>query len=322
MVDQERVCPPQCGYGLLGLCCTACLSGPCRRSPFDDEKGGRFCGEDGDWMVARNILQRVAGESLQAMAAFRNAVERVSEPANTRDASLHEGMKRLLSPFIRGSNALLERMYPGRAFPCLQALGFPAASWSATLLDAFAVESRAVRGADAQLADALRLSVMALAAEILSREPVGPAPEEIDFLLPETPSPLLLLVSDEGCLQDDGREDLLKEIETACGEAFVICKLRNIVQLPAIGRKMYDRWGIPASMSGSVAVVASSSMIRGLGALALGFSLVSVPGFPIHGSARVENYLTKHLKKTFGNAYLSVIHKENLFEQILGSLKP
>lgn len=322
MVDQERMCPPQCGYGLLGLCCTSCLSGPCRRSPFADEKGGRFCGEDGDWIVAHNVMQRVAGESLQTMAAFRNALERASEPANTMDASRLEEMKRLLSPFFRGGNALLDRMYPGRAFPCLQALGFLTGSWSATLLDAVAVESQMLRSTEAQLADALRLSAMALAAEVFSWELAGPAPEEMDVLLPDTPSPLLLLVSDEGCLQDDGREDLLKGIETACGEEVFICKLRNIVQLPAIGRKMYDRWGIPASMSGSIAVVASSSMIRGMGALALGFSLVSLPGYPIHGNPRVENYLTQHLKKTFGNAYLSVHPREDLCERILGSLKP
>ena len=84
---------------------------------------------------------------------------------------------------------------------------------------------------------------------------------------------------------------------------------------------MHDRWGIPASMSGSIAVVASSSMIHGLGALALGFSLAAVPAYPIHGSPRVKNYLTQHLKKTYGNHYLSVLHQEDLGERILGSLQ-
>ena len=322
MADQEKGAPLQCGYGLLGLCCTSCLSGPCRRSPFDDENGGRLCGEDSDWIVAHNVMERVAGESLHTMATFRNALERASDPENRIEASRLEEMKGLLSPFCRGKNALLDRMYPGRAFPCLQVLEFHAGSWCAALLDAVAMRPQTMPNTEAKLADALCLSAMAMAAEVLSRELAGPAPEEMNVVLPETPSPLLLLVSDEDCLQDDGREAVLKEIETACREEVLICRLQHMVQLPALGRKMYDQWGVPASMSGSIAVVASSSMIHGLGALALGFSLVSLPGYPIHGSPRVENYLTQHLKQTFGHAYLPVHPREDLCEQILGSLKP
>ena len=321
MVDPKRECPPQCGYGLLGLCCSACLYGPCRRSPFDGENGGRFCGEDSDWIVAHNVMERVFRESLQAMAAFRNALERASDRESRTEAPRLEEMKRLLSPFFRGENALPDRIYPERAFPSLHALEFPAGSWFAALLDMAAVETQTLRDTEAQLASALRLSAMALAAEALSREPAGAAPEEMDLPLPDSASPFLLLVSDEGGLPNDGREELLKEIETACREEVWICKLPHMAQLPALGRKIYDRWGIPASMSGSVAVVASSSMIHGLGALALGFSLAAVPAYPIHGSPRVENYLTRHLKRTFGHAYLSVQPEEDLVEQILGGLK-
>jgi hypothetical protein len=322
MVDQEKGCLPQCGYGLLGLCCTACLHGPCRRSPFEADDGGRFCGEDSDWIVAHNILQRVSVESLQTMAAFRNALEQASGPENRIEAPRLEEMKRLLLPFSRGENSLLKSIYPERAFPCLHALEFPAGSWFAALLDMVADRPQTMRNTEAQLAKALCLSAMALAAEALLRELAGPASEEMTIALPDDPSPLLLLVSDEESLQDDGREGLLNQLESACREKVLVCRLQNMAQLPALGRQMYERWGIPASMSGSIAVAASSSMIRGLGALALGFSLASLPGYPIHGSLRVENYLTQQLKKTFGHAYLSVKPMEDLCEQILGSLKP
>jgi hydroxylamine reductase (hybrid-cluster protein) len=72
MADRKENHPVGCGYGLLGLCCDSCLRGPCRRSPFDDATGGGDCGEDGDWMVANNLLERVLLESLQAMATFRD----------------------------------------------------------------------------------------------------------------------------------------------------------------------------------------------------------------------------------------------------------
>jgi hypothetical protein len=321
MDDQEMGCPPKCGYGLLGLCCTSCLSGPCRRSPFDDATPGRYCGEDSDWIVAHNITERVSRDSLRTMAALRDALERASGPGNRVEAARREEMKLLLSPFFRGESALMEMIYPPTTFPFLHALKFAPGSWSAALLDAAATRPE-TRDSDAQMETAIRLSAMTLAAEALLRELAGAAPEETDLELPETPAPLLLLVSDEDNLPDDGCNAALKEIEAACRETVLIRKLRHIGQLPAIGRSIYDRWGIPASMSGSLAVVASSSMIRGLGALALGFSLAALPGYPLQGSPRVENYLTRHLKETFGHAYLPLHPEEEPGEQIMKGLTP
>jgi hypothetical protein len=267
------------------------------------------------------VIDRIFRESLRAMATFRNALLPVSGRKSRKEAPRLEEMKRLLSPFVPGENALLDQIYPERAFPALHALGFPAGSWLAALLDMAAVETQTRRDPEVQLAGALRLSAMALAAAALLREIAGAPPEEMDLPLPEFSAPLLLLVSDDGGFPDDGREGPLKEIETACRGEVWICKLSHMAQLPALGRKIHDRWGIPASMSGSVAVVASSSMIHGLGALALGFSLAAVPAYPIHGSLRVENYLTRHLKETFGHAYLSVRAQEDIVGQILGGLK-
>ncbi len=79
MADREVNHPAGCGYGLLGLCCDSCLSGPCRRSPFDDAVKA-VCGEDRDWIVANNLMERVLRESLRAMAAFRENLEQASVP--------------------------------------------------------------------------------------------------------------------------------------------------------------------------------------------------------------------------------------------------
>ncbi len=320
MTDQEGVRPVGCGYGLLGLCCVSCLRGPCRRSPFDGAGSGNFCGGDSDWIVMNNIMQRVALESLQAMAAFRNTLERGAGPGGRIEASRLEEMKLFLSSFFRGPNALLEAIYPERAFPSLHALGFPRGSWLTALLDAAAGRPPARRDPEAILTDALRLSAMALAAEAQSWETAGSTPEEIDIALPDSPSPLLLLLSDGGDLQDDGREALMKEIETACRKEARIYRLPHVALLPSFARRVSTKWGIPVSMTRSIAVVFSSSMIRGLAALALGFSLVPFPGYPIQGSPLVEKYLTQDLKKKFGHAYLTVPPREEPCEAILRSL--
>ena len=37
---------PQCGFGLLGLCCRNCNMGPCRIDPFGGEPAKGVCGAD------------------------------------------------------------------------------------------------------------------------------------------------------------------------------------------------------------------------------------------------------------------------------------
>jgi len=299
MSDKETIRPVACGYGLLGLCCDSCLHGPCRRSPFDDAAGGGPCWEDGNWIVANHLMERVALESLRAMAAYRDSVEPASD---------------FLSP--KG------------AFPFFHSGEAPVGSWMATLLDAMP-RLPARREPEAILTDALRLSAMALAVEALARESTGTATAETDLALPDPPSPILLLVSDEDGIRDDGREAretqetqerLMNRIDRACRKAAGIYRLPHAALLPAFARRVYAKWGLPVSMTGCIAVVCSSSMIRGLGALALGFSLVSLPGYPIQGSPLVEKYLTRDLKSRFGHAYLAVPPREDPCEAIIRSL--
>jgi hypothetical protein len=322
MADQEGVRPAGCGYGLLGLCCVSCLRGPCRRSPFDDAGSGRFCGEDSDWIVAHNIMERVALESLQAMAAFKNALEQASNTKNQRETAKLDELKALLYPFSRGENALLDVLSPEQAFPFFYSLDVPMGSWTATLLDAAAGRPPAKHDPEAILMDALRLSAMALAAEALTRELSGSTMEEIDLALPDSPSSLLLLISDEGGFQDDGREALMNKIDASCRKEARIYRLPYVALLPSFARQVFAKWDIPLSMTKSIAVVFSSSLIPGLGALALGFSLLSLPGYPIQGSPLAEKTLTQDLKRKFGHAYLTVPPREDPCEAILRSLTP
>jgi hypothetical protein len=320
MADREGNHPAGCGYGLLGLCCDSCLNGPCRRSPFDDDGDAGFCGADRDWIVANNVTERVLRESLQAAAAFRDGLERASLPEIGAEASRREEMELLLSPFSRDGNGLLEAVYPAGAFPSLRALGFPGGSWMAELMDAAAGRPPARRDPGAVLSEALRLSAFVLAAEALSRELAITADEE-DFALPEAPSPLLVIVSDDQDGADAERASVLTAIEAACGNMARIYRL-PVGALPAFTRTVFAKWGIPLSMTRSTAVVASSSMTRGLGALALGFSLVPIPAYPIGGSAGVEGYLTGQMADAFGHAYVRVAPREDIGVAVLRSLRP
>jgi carbon-monoxide dehydrogenase catalytic subunit len=51
---------PQCGFGLLGLCCRICNMGPCRIDPFGEGPRCGVCGADADTIMARNFLRAVA----------------------------------------------------------------------------------------------------------------------------------------------------------------------------------------------------------------------------------------------------------------------
>ncbi len=51
---------PQCGYGLLGICCKNCAMGPCRIDPFGKAPTLGVCGADVDTLVARNLARMIA----------------------------------------------------------------------------------------------------------------------------------------------------------------------------------------------------------------------------------------------------------------------
>ncbi|MEW6399923.1 MAG: anaerobic carbon-monoxide dehydrogenase catalytic subunit [Bacillota bacterium] len=58
--DRYRLQQPQCGFGLLGVCCRNCNMGPCRVDPFGEGPQKGVCGADADTMVARNLLRAIA----------------------------------------------------------------------------------------------------------------------------------------------------------------------------------------------------------------------------------------------------------------------
>jgi hypothetical protein len=267
-------------------------------------------------------MERVALESLRAMAAYRDALERTSDRGEKGETAELAAMKAPLSPFSTEKNILLDLFSPEGAFPFFHSGDVPAGSWMTTLLGAMP-PPLARRAPEVILTDALRLSALALAAEAWAQVSTDTGSLETDLPLPDSPAPFLLLISDVDHLGGDSRETpgaLIDKIENASRKAARVFRLPNAVLLPALARRVYAKWGIPVSMTGSIACVFSSSLIRGLGALALGFSVVSIPGYPIMGSPLVERYMTRDLKSRFGHGYLALPPQEDPCEAILGSL--
>ncbi len=51
---------PQCGFGLLGVCCRNCSMGPCRIDPFGEGAQKGVCGATAHTIVARNLIRAIA----------------------------------------------------------------------------------------------------------------------------------------------------------------------------------------------------------------------------------------------------------------------
>ncbi len=97
---------PLCGFGQLGLCCQDCSEGPCRVSPFDEERSTGICGREPEDMALAQLVRLVAsGAMVQAATARRLGVEGWNQALCTvveLFALLHEGLPAdaILSPMV------------------------------------------------------------------------------------------------------------------------------------------------------------------------------------------------------------------------------
>lgn len=59
--DRYEAMQPQCGFGLMGICCRNCSMGPCRIDPYGDGPKVGVCGANADTIAARNLIRMIAG---------------------------------------------------------------------------------------------------------------------------------------------------------------------------------------------------------------------------------------------------------------------
>lgn len=72
---------PQCGFGLLGICCRNCNMGPCRIDPFGGEPQAGVCGASADTIAARNLLRMIAAGASAHSDHGRDIVETLYDAA-------------------------------------------------------------------------------------------------------------------------------------------------------------------------------------------------------------------------------------------------
>ena len=72
---------PQCGFGLLGICCRNCNMGPCKIDPFGDAPQKGVCGATADTIVARNVARMIAGGAAAHSDHGRDIVETLEHTA-------------------------------------------------------------------------------------------------------------------------------------------------------------------------------------------------------------------------------------------------
>ncbi|WP_369424961.1 anaerobic carbon-monoxide dehydrogenase catalytic subunit [Methanothrix sp.] len=78
---------PQCGFGLLGICCRNCNMGPCRIDPFGEGPDKGVCGATADIIVARNLLRLIAAGAAAHADHARDAVVVFKEASEGRARS-------------------------------------------------------------------------------------------------------------------------------------------------------------------------------------------------------------------------------------------
>jgi hypothetical protein len=354
MVAGETSFPP-CGYGLVGLCCSACLLGPCRISPFDEGPGAGRCGDDADRMVAAGLRRLAGAELLESMGRLVEAAEKLAGPGfkprtdrtgkqeqalagkyGYPDNLLSEAFSRrllndmeiLLSPMARGPQSLLNHLIPEKTFPYLRGESFFNGSPVGTLLRASTRRSGNDPSPEEDFQEILSIGAAALLCEELSRDLSGLA-GDIDGGEEEALDPAAR--ADEGkggrpvvFLQAKGEDslllrfpDLLGGLAATLGQEVFPLVLAGAGRLPGAARALFEQG--PGSCR-PLLFVASPRVTWTLGALAFGFSVISCPALPIHGSEQAERFFLKDLPKERGQVYFA-FREEDRLSVLLDGLK-
>jgi hypothetical protein len=344
--EQEARKFPACGYGLMGLCCSSCLLGPCRISPFEGKSAKGLCGDNVDLMVAKNLLHLVAGETAGGLKDLSEAVQNLGALAVKQGARKRPGKEalkgilekygftsrvsvnrfahylfresqKLLSPFSgpESPSPLLSSLYPEGAFPCIHRDSLLPDSLTSLIFDALGHEQNESSAVEAILRKCLKTSMIKFISEELRRdinyltdggqssEMENEALDVVENLPPE-PLPVVVFLLRDNDLPEAFMSRTPEELRQGLNGIARLIPLKNMSDLPSIGRGFFRKWSLPVNGMGAIAAVFSRSPASVIGALMCGFTVVSFPALPIHGSEVVETYFSKGLKETLGSVYL------------------
>ena len=327
-VDQESREFPPCGYGLLGLCCSDCLRGPCRISPF--EKTQALCGAESDLLVAGNLCRLVAREFVRVLKSFTQVVSEFRKRSKTPSKALTESLARKygiagkeLIPFLKKETTrllyppadqpslLFSSLFPERVFSrdhsgkrCGPRLGelFGLLSWE----DPEGADPEALLWRCLDSAAGM-LIVEELTRDILSL--LSQAGQENDGWaippnLPNLPQPVVFSLVETEHLRSAEMQRLATSLREISG-VFSI-SLPGTKGLIRLCHSLREKWHRPISDLPVAVLVESPRILPILAPLALGLATVSDPSLPIQGSKKVEDFFYSGLSNATGNFYLPV----------------
>ncbi|MBM4332721.1 MAG: hypothetical protein FJ117_16170 [Deltaproteobacteria bacterium] len=342
-VEEERPKFPPCGYGLLGLCCSDCLAGPCRVSPFEKEHAKGLCGADADLLVARNLLRLTVREGARSLKSFREVLRefrdrgktqefiavaegaygkqivckyKIPEAGSEKIVSFLEGVSSpLLAPFANEPPSLFPTLFPETVFPHLRQEP-PPGSLTEELLELLKEDQKGSDAPEECWRRCLRASVQILMAEELRRDLftlLHPASSREDgwegtrkFLegLPGSAQPLLICFSPTGGFQSPTMERLAQGLTQHIPQLHSLY-IREVSDFARNGRFLHKKWSRPVSGLATVVLVESFWVLPTLASLALGFVTASHPPLPVQGSEKAKRFFTEELGMTRQNFYLA-----------------
>lgn len=351
---------PACGYGLLGLCCSACLLGPCRLSPFENESAKGLCGDNRDLIVAKNLLRLTTNEAVHGMKNLKETVEKLTDqnltqnsrkrPAKRVEKGLAEKYgfspkisskqmaqfllkesRNLLSSFPESMSSLLSSLYPEKAFPNIYQDHFLSGSMGSLLLNSLDIGQRKLSEVEEILWECLQISMYTFISEELrhdmeyfidGEEIPDKDRKGLDILdrLPSKPSPVIILFSGEDAPFNEFIHRMADELRKNFKGTSLFIPITEIASLLNIGRRLFKKWSLSVAEMSTIVLISSKEATPVLGALIFGFTVASFPPLPIHGSERIEEFFLEDFKKRFGNAYLPS-WKEDLFSSTLKFLR-
>lgn len=337
---------PPCGYGSMGLCCSSCLLGPCRISPFERETAKGLCGDNADLIVAKNLLRLVALEGAGELKHLSGTIRKLRSSVSSRSTAkptadgklkeiaekygvgsrvtakrfidyLTEESERLLSPLSESErpSMLPASLYPEGPFPFIHRNVLLPNSLTSLIFDTLSQEQKESSTVEVILRQCLKTSMLKFILEELRRdmeyltggdrlsEIEREAIDVVDNLATNTFSTVVFLSRDDD-LPEEFKSRTSEELRQTLNGIALLIPIGETSSLPSIGRRFFQKWSLSVSGVGAIVVAFSQSTASVLGALACGFTVVSYPTLPIHGSDVVEKFFCVDLKEKLGSVYL------------------
>ena len=319
-IDSECQQFPACGYGLIGLCCSSCLLGPCRISPFEKESQKGRCGDNADLMVAKHLLRLVRNETSEGLSDLYETLQEVRSSAVASDQSADSG-RVLSSLFLENEKKnVLSKLFPINIFHNIYSKILSNKAWGQLLCKPVVETGDMTHDVRSILFIAFELSLLESAIAHLCKdikggdtrkERDGDVEKALTQIEHTTFSHITLCCGDMDAKNIPCR-GTTEQCSGKPGLDLEIISLSQVDSVPVLMREMslrQLRLPDPGKLDG---IFSSKRLAPILASLACGLTLTSIPGLPVHGSSIVEKFMCEELRDISESVYVQTAKGEIL----------